>query len=128
MQELIVVVCVWQADEVRDVPAGPGRPCEEVPARELGTFETRCVLLPQINSPVYLLVWCSVDIPVILPEDDTLLLDEYLGRGLQPGETELPKDEPGTSIAPGTPLPNINANLGLGQQQPQASRSSTKRR
>ena len=97
MQELTVVLCVWQADKVRDVPASPGCPCEEVPARELGAFETRCVPPPQINSLVYLLVRCSVDIPVILPEDDILLLDEYLGRGLQPGETELPKDEPGTS-------------------------------
>jgi len=30
------------------------------------------------------------DIPVILPENDELTLDNYLGHGLQPGEEELP--------------------------------------
>ena len=38
---------------------------------------------------------CDLDIPVILPEGDVLQLDEYVGRGLQPGETELPNDEAG---------------------------------
>ena len=38
-----------------------------------------------------------VDIPVILPEDDVLQLDEYVGHGLQPGETELPNDGAGMS-------------------------------
>ncbi|KIJ64045.1 hypothetical protein HYDPIDRAFT_133380 [Hydnomerulius pinastri MD-312] len=32
----------------------------------------------------------KLDIPVVLPEGDILKLDEYLGRGLQPGEEELP--------------------------------------
>lgn len=31
-----------------------------------------------------------------MPEDDTLILDKYLSKGLQPGETELPGDTPGT--------------------------------
>ena len=88
--------CV-QSDEVRDVPAGARRPREEVPARELGAFETRYVLLAYIHTLISPLTRCFADIPVILPEDDVLQLDEYLGRGLQPGETELPKDEPGTS-------------------------------
>ena len=43
------------------------------------------------------LLTLRVDIPVILPESDELQLDEYLGRGLQPGETELPNDEAGAS-------------------------------
>lgn len=36
-----------------------------------------------------------VDIPVILPADDVLQLDEYLGRGLLPDETELLDDKDG---------------------------------
>jgi ubiquitin carboxyl-terminal hydrolase 5/13 len=35
------------------------------------------------------------DIPVIFPDGDVIVLDEYLGRGLQPNETELPEDAPG---------------------------------
>ena len=38
------------------------------------------------------------DIPIILPEDDIIVLDEYVGRGLQPGEEELPNDEAGMRI------------------------------
>ncbi|KAG6333444.1 hypothetical protein ID866_5646 [Astraeus odoratus] len=33
----------------------------------------------------------KLDIPVILPEGDVLVLDKYLGHGLQPGEVELPE-------------------------------------
>jgi hypothetical protein len=35
------------------------------------------------------------DIPVIFPDDDVIVLDQYLGKGLQPNETELPGDAPG---------------------------------
>lgn len=37
----------------------------------------------------------KLDIPVLLPEDDILQLDDYIGRGLQPGETEFPDDAAG---------------------------------
>jgi ubiquitin carboxyl-terminal hydrolase 5/13 len=43
----------------------------------------------------------KLDIPVILPENDELNLDNYLGRGLQSGEVELP-DSSNTS-APSQP-------------------------
>ncbi|KAF8628847.1 hypothetical protein AX17_005907 [Amanita inopinata Kibby_2008] len=36
----------------------------------------------------------KLDIPVLLPDNDVVTLDErYLGKGLQPGEVELPDDE-----------------------------------
>ncbi|THG97579.1 hypothetical protein EW026_g4443 [Hermanssonia centrifuga] len=46
----------------------------------------------------------KLDIPISLPSDDTLQLDEYLGHGLQAGEAELPDDK---SASPG--LPEFNA-------------------
>ena len=46
-----------------------------------------------------------VDIPVILPPDDILELDAYLGRGLQEGETELPE----AAEAPAQPEFNADA-------------------
>ncbi|EIN03471.1 ubiquitin carboxyl-terminal hydrolase 14 [Punctularia strigosozonata HHB-11173 SS5] len=42
----------------------------------------------------------KLDIPVILPPNDELSLDAYLGCGLQPGEEALPED---TAAAPGLP-------------------------
>lgn len=41
----------------------------------------------------------KLDIPVILPPSDILQLDQYLGKGLQSGETELPEDQAGLSIS-----------------------------
>lgn len=39
------------------------------------------------------------DIPVILPEDDTLVLsDQHIGTGLKESETELPDDAAGTVV------------------------------
>jgi ubiquitin carboxyl-terminal hydrolase 5/13 len=35
------------------------------------------------------------DIPVIFPDGDVIVLDQYLGKGLQPNERELPEDAPG---------------------------------
>ncbi|EJD06187.1 ubiquitinyl hydrolase [Fomitiporia mediterranea MF3/22] len=39
----------------------------------------------------------KLDIPLILPADDELLLDSYLSQGLQRGETELPEESTGTA-------------------------------
>lgn len=33
-----------------------------------------------------------LDIPLILPPDDILVLDHFAGKGKQEGETELPED------------------------------------
>ncbi|EIW75842.1 ubiquitinyl hydrolase [Coniophora puteana RWD-64-598 SS2] len=41
----------------------------------------------------------KLDVPVILPHDDTLTLDTYLGHGLQPGEKEL-ADTPAVAAQP----------------------------
>jgi len=43
----------------------------------------------------------KLDIPIILPDGD-LVLDDYLGKGLQPGEEELP-DETSSGSAPSLP-------------------------
>ena len=90
---------VLQADAVRDVPAGPRRACEEVPARQLGPGEARCVLA-QHSAPVSdslgsLIPSCSRLLDIPLNVSDAMQLDGYLGRGLQPGEVELPNEQPG---------------------------------
>jgi len=36
-----------------------------------------------------------VDIPITIPDGDVIVLDKYLGKGLQADETELPEDAPG---------------------------------
>ncbi|KII83872.1 hypothetical protein PLICRDRAFT_46628 [Plicaturopsis crispa FD-325 SS-3] len=43
----------------------------------------------------------KLDIPVVLPEDDILILDKYIGRGLQDGEVALPETD--ASDAPAAP-------------------------
>ncbi|KAI0075716.1 ubiquitinyl hydrolase [Panus rudis PR-1116 ss-1] len=40
----------------------------------------------------------KLDIPVILPEDDILQLDGYLGHGLQPNEQELPEEKSASAL------------------------------
>jgi len=47
----------------------------------------------------------ETDIPIVVPQGD-LALDEYLGKGLQAGEEELP-DGPGSSAA--SSLPQFDA-------------------
>lgn len=39
-------------------------------------------------------MYAQKDIPIIFPDDDVIVLDQYLGKGLQPNETELPEDAP----------------------------------
>lgn len=53
---------------------------------------------------IYLNHTCLLDIPIILPSSDQLVLDRYLSRGLQPTETELPSD----SDSPSSGLPEFN--------------------
>ena len=38
------------------------------------------------------MIHCLTDIPVILPDNDELTLDKYIGKGLQSGEQELPDE------------------------------------
>ncbi|KAL4063737.1 hypothetical protein J3A83DRAFT_4453851, partial [Scleroderma citrinum] len=47
----------------------------------------------------------KLDIPIILPEADTLDLGTFLGQGLQPGEEQLPEDSSGSSSSS---LPQFN--------------------
>jgi ubiquitin carboxyl-terminal hydrolase 5/13 len=58
-----------------------------------------------LQSPRLIPTQCLriADIPVILPENDELNLDNYLGHGLQPGEEELPH----TSNASGPSQPQV---------------------
>ncbi len=37
----------------------------------------------------------KIDMPIIFPDGDVIVLDQYLGKGLQPNETGLPEDAPG---------------------------------
>ncbi|KAI0653789.1 ubiquitinyl hydrolase [Cubamyces menziesii] len=80
--------------------------CPACQKKVIATKRTRFATFPQVlvvHAKKFQLVnWvpAKLDIPVVLPESDELQLDEYLGRGLQPGETELPNDE---AAAPGLP-------------------------
>ncbi|TBU25653.1 ubiquitin carboxyl-terminal hydrolase 14 [Dichomitus squalens] len=73
--------------------------CPSCQKKVIATKSTRLATFPQVlvvHAKKFQLVnWvpAKLDIPVILPENDVLQLDEYLGRGLQPGEIELPNDE-----------------------------------
>ena len=86
-----------QTHSVRDIPASPCSSCEEVPARQLGPREARCVLAqrgaPASDSLTKRRRARLLDIP--LNVSDALQLDGYLGRGLQPGEVEIPNEQPG---------------------------------
>jgi ubiquitin carboxyl-terminal hydrolase 5/13 len=107
-----------QAIKVCDVPRGSCASRQEVPTRQLGTHETWFVY--SLEYTICSLM-SSSDIPLVLPEDDILQLDDYLGHGLQPGETELPEDQAGMYLSlcsdirlmapyPATPaLPEFNA-------------------
>ncbi|KAI0757733.1 ubiquitin carboxyl-terminal hydrolase 14 [Daedaleopsis nitida] len=81
--------------------------CPGCQKKVIATKRTRFATFPQVlivHAKKFQLVnWVpsKLDIPIILPEGDVLELDEYLGRGLQPGETELPNEEAGA--APGLP-------------------------
>ncbi|CAE6505377.1 unnamed protein product [Rhizoctonia solani] len=46
----------------------------------------------------------KLDVPVLLPSDDSITLDKYLGTGMQPDEVVLPDDKPASSS-----LPEFNA-------------------
>ncbi|EIW65364.1 ubiquitinyl hydrolase [Trametes versicolor FP-101664 SS1] len=79
--------------------------CPGCQKKVIATKRTRFATFPEVlvvHAKKFQLVnWvpAKLDIPVILPDSDELQLDEYLGRGLQPGETELPNDE----AVPGLP-------------------------
>ncbi|KAI0716151.1 ubiquitinyl hydrolase [Cerioporus squamosus] len=90
-----------------DVPLKMSPICTSCCCRaDLSARRTRFATFPQVlvvhAKKFQLVSWvpAKLDIPIILPEGDVLQLDEYVGRGLQPGETELPNDE---AAAPGLP-------------------------
>ncbi|KAL1937656.1 hypothetical protein VTO73DRAFT_12931 [Trametes versicolor] len=80
--------------------------CPGCQKKVIATKRTRFATFPEVlvvHAKKFQLVnWvpAKLDIPVILPDSDELQLDEYLGRGLQPGETELPNDD---AAVPGLP-------------------------
>lgn len=57
-----------------------------VPQKLGGMFQ------PLVIQNNFLTSSISLDIPLRLPESDTLLLDKYLGKGQQPGEELLPSE------------------------------------
>lgn len=87
----------FQANQIRVVPSGSGRPCEKIPIGQLGAGEIGFVRLFLLL--IRILMTCT-DIPLILPEGDVLEFGEkHIGKGLASGEEELPEDKPGTHIS-----------------------------
>ncbi|GJE89413.1 ubiquitin carboxyl-terminal hydrolase [Phanerochaete sordida] len=84
--------------------------CPSCQKQVIAQKQTRFATFPEVlvvHAKKFQLVnWVptKLDIPVILPADDIVQLDEYRGSGLQPGETELPDDK---DAAPA--LPEFNA-------------------
>ncbi|OBZ78711.1 Ubiquitin carboxyl-terminal hydrolase 14 [Grifola frondosa] len=80
--------------------------CPSCHKNVIATKRSRFATFPQvlvIHAKKFQLVnWVpsKLDIPIIVPPSDVLELDEYIGRGLQPGEQELPDDKTAT---PGLP-------------------------
>ncbi|EMD41286.1 hypothetical protein CERSUDRAFT_109886 [Gelatoporia subvermispora B] len=80
--------------------------CPECQKKVIATKRSRFATFPQvlvIHARKFQLVnWVpsKLDIPLILPPADELQLDRYLGKGLQPGETELAEDK---ATSPGLP-------------------------
>ncbi|OCH88833.1 ubiquitin carboxyl-terminal hydrolase 14 [Obba rivulosa] len=73
--------------------------CPACQKKVIATKRSRFATFPQvlvIHARKFQLVnWVpsKLDIPLILPPGDELELDKYLGKGLQPGEAELPDDK-----------------------------------
>ncbi|KAI0816905.1 ubiquitinyl hydrolase [Trametes gibbosa] len=96
--------------ECLDIVAGTEALEYQCPAchkKVIATKQTRFATFPEVlvvHAKKFRLVnWvpAKLDIPVIVPKSDELQLDAYLGRGLQPDETELPNDD--AAAAPGVP-------------------------
>ncbi|TFK48016.1 ubiquitin carboxyl-terminal hydrolase 14 [Heliocybe sulcata] len=87
-------------------PEGLEYTCPACQKKVLATKQSRFATFPQVlvvHARKFQLVnWVpsKLDVPVILPSSDTLQLDQYLGRGLQPGEEQLPDESTGTSNQP----------------------------
>ncbi|CAL1697115.1 unnamed protein product [Somion occarium] len=73
--------------------------CPSCEKRVIATKQSKFATFPDvlvIHAKKFQLVnWvpAKLDIPVILPEDDIIQLDEYLGTGLQANEVALPEDK-----------------------------------
>lgn len=89
------------------------------------------------TMPRYLLVslqryfldekWCPSKLDCRVPMPDTLGLEELRGKGLQPGEVELPADEDGGGGAPAGPQPDetvVAACLSMGIPENAARRAA----
>ncbi|EPQ61322.1 ubiquitinyl hydrolase [Gloeophyllum trabeum ATCC 11539] len=80
--------------------------CPACQKKVLATKQSKFATFPQVlvvHARKFQLVnWVptKLDVPVNLPPTDILELDHCLGRGLQPGEEELPEDNTSASSAP----------------------------
>lgn len=78
--------------------------CPGCQKRVIATKRSRFATFPQVlmvHAKKFQLVnWVPTKLDIPLNVSDTLQLDQYLGRGLQPGEQKLPDD---TAAAPGLP-------------------------
>jgi len=83
--------------------------CPSCQKTVIATKRSRFATFPEvlvIHSKKFQLVsWVptKLDIPVLIPPSDILVLDQYVGHGLQSGETELPED---AGAAPASPAFN----------------------
>ncbi|PCH32979.1 ubiquitinyl hydrolase [Wolfiporia cocos MD-104 SS10] len=78
--------------------------CPACEKNVIATRRSRFATFPQVlvvHAKKFQLVnWVPSKLDIPLAVADTLQLDEYLGQGVQPGETELPDDKPGNSGLP----------------------------
>ncbi|KAI0292227.1 ubiquitinyl hydrolase [Multifurca ochricompacta] len=77
----------------------------DVAATKLARFATFPDTLVIHTKKFQLVNWVptKLDIPIVLSDGDVIVLDQHLGKGLQPGETELP-DNVSAALA----LPEFN--------------------
>ncbi|KDQ51372.1 hypothetical protein JAAARDRAFT_41222 [Jaapia argillacea MUCL 33604] len=107
---------IWEEVELKeclDTVASPEAleyTCPSCQKSVVATKQSRFATFPQVlvvHAKKFQLVnWVpsKLDIPIILPSSDVLQLDKYIGRGLQPGEIELPEE----NAAAAPDLPQFN--------------------
>ncbi|SJX60336.1 related to ubiquitin-specific processing protease [Sporisorium reilianum f. sp. reilianum] len=91
--------------------------CPSCRAKVTATKRTLFTTFPQVLAlqvrRFQLLNWVpqKVPVPIVVPIDTSLDLDRYLGRGKQPHEEELPKDESAPAAGAGVGEPEWDAGV-----------------
>ncbi|KZT68491.1 ubiquitinyl hydrolase [Daedalea quercina L-15889] len=94
-----------QLSECLDILTGPEAleyTCPACQKNVIATKRSRFATFPQvlvIHAKKFQLVnWVPSKLDIPLNVSDALQLDSYLGRGLQPGEAELPNEQPASAL------------------------------